>query len=65
MEVLKAANVGTGPTFTNHLMNNHISARHSLLKLCHLTVKVRENKRMMTPAHHSLLMLRCLTLKIR
>ena len=48
MEVLKAANVETGPTFTNHLVNDHISARCSLLKLHRLTLKVRENERTTT-----------------
>ena len=65
MEVLKAANVGTGLTFTNRLMNDHISARHSLLKHCHLTLKVKENERTTTPVHRSLPMLHRLTLKIR
>ena len=62
MEVRKAVNVGIGPTFTNHLMNDHISAPHCL-KLRHLTVKVKENGRTTSPVHRSLLMLRHLTLK--
>ena len=44
MEVLKVVNVGIGPTFTNHLMNDHILAHQSQASSSHSQGKrKREN----------------------